>query len=76
MTATPATASPIRTAGAALADVPTVLLVRTVTAAAIKLNEAVADELAETFAAVLAKIFAAEQAILFTTIAVWAIKLS
>ena len=67
MTATPAAALLIQTVDVALADIPTILLART---------NAAAVELAETFAAVLAKIFAAEQAILFTTIAVWAIKLS
>ena len=59
MTATPATAPPIRTAGAALADVPTVLQPITVTAAAIELGEIFAAELADTFAAELAETFTA-----------------
>ena len=83
MTAAPAAAPPIQTADVALADIPTVLLARTVTAAAIELDEIFAIKLAEAFATDLVKIFAGDLAeifavglaIIFTVIIVWAKKL-
>ena len=79
MTATPAAAPPIQTADVALADIPNLLLARTV-AAAVELDEIFAIELAEAFATDLVKIFVAELAEsftadlaeIFTAITVWA----
>ena len=82
MTADPAAAPPIQTADVALADIPTVLLARTVAAAveldeifAIELAEAFATDLVKIFAGDLAEIFAVGLAIIFTVIIVWAKKL-
>ena len=82
MTTTLAVAPPIQTADVALADIPTVLLARTV-AAAVELDEIFAIDLAEAFATDLVKIFVAELAEsftadlaeIFTAITVWAKKL-
>jgi len=84
VTAAPAAAPPIQNVDVALADIPTVLLARTVVvAAAVELDEIFATELAEAFATDLVKIFAtdlaeafaADLAEIFTAITVWAKKL-
>ena len=80
MTAAPAAAPPIRNVDVAPADIPTVLLARTVVAAAVELDEIFAIELAEAFATDLVKIFATDLAEsfagdlakIFTAITVWA----
>ena len=64
MTATPAAAPLIQTIDVALADIPTVVLARTVTVPGIELDEIFVAELAESFTA--------DLAIIFTAITVWA----